>query len=592
MAGFQNMAAVLLFLVQLGNVLGYEHNIRFTRVFGAIGEARPLSVLVAALTFAAMWNARRIAAKVPPVLVGLGCGLVVYYAFVVAGLGDMLGPIIGPPTASAAMRTVLVDFSGLPMAAPLENSAPTILSSALALAVIASIDALLCAKLTGLPGELRAGDDSLLIRLGIANAVSASFGGVTSGINIGPSLTNRAFGGRSWLSVVVNAAALLAAATLLFPVLAYMPRAVLSAVIMVVAIQHIDPWTKQFVLRLIQPATPQRGAIALDLGVSVAVSLLSIAINVVLAVFIGVALAVLLFVVRMSRSNIRRLYRCDSVRSRRSRDPAELEVLHVAGASVLVIELQGALFFGTADRLARIVDTETAKGTAALLLELRRVTEIDSTGARILGDIDAALGARGVKLALVLSARTETAARIADIFQARDRFFPDIDRAIEWAEDDLLRKAGTGPSLELPLDRVPLLRDLTSDQIERLRGSLEPVAWPAGHVVFRHGDPGSTLYLVTRGRASVHLRHDDEGIRLATFAAGAVFGELALLDRGPRSATVTVDQDLRGFGLSEASFDELCQKQPDLAIKLLSALGRELSVRIRYANMTILQLES
>ena len=592
MAGFQNMAAILLFLVQLGNVLGYEHNIRFTRVFGAIGEARPLSALVAALTFAAMWNARRIAAKVPPVLVGLGCGLVVYYAFVLAGFGDMLGPIIGPPTASAAMRTVLVNFSGLPMAAPLEHSAPTILSSALALAVIASIDALLCAKLTGQPGELRAGDDSLLIRLGIANAVSASFGGVTSGINIGPSLTNRAFGGRSWLSVIVNAAALLAAATLLFPVLAYMPRAVLSAVIMVVAIQHIDPWTRQFVLRLITPATPQRGAIALDLGVSVAVSLLSIAINVVLAVFIGVALAVMLFVLRMSRSNIRRLYRCDAVRSRRSRGPAELEVLHVAGASVLVIELQGALFFGTADRLAQIVDTETAKGTAALLLELRRVTEIDSTGARILGDIDAALGARGVKLALILSARTETAARIADIFQADDRFFPDIDRAIEWAEDDLLRGIGTAPPLELPLDRMPLLRDLTSDQIERLRGSLQPVAWPAGHVVFRHGDPGSTLYLVTRGRASVHLRHDDEGIRLATFAAGAVFGELALLDRGLRSATLTVDEDLTGFGLSGTSFDELCQERPDIAIKLLSALGRELSVRIRYANMTILQLES
>jgi SulP family sulfate permease len=467
-----------------------------------------------------------------------------------------------------------------------------ILSSALALAVIASIDALLCAKLTSEPGALRAGDDNLLIRLGVANAVSAGFGGITSGINIGPSLTNRAFGGRSWLSVIVNAAALLAAATLLFPLLAYIPRAVLSAVIMVIAIQHIDPWTWQFAGRLIKPGTPQRGAIALDLGVSLFVSLLSIAINVVLAVFIGILLAVVLFAVRMSRTNIRRLYRCDAVRSRRARDPAELEVLHVAGTSILVIELQGALFFGTADRLARIVDAETARGTTALLLELRRVTEIDSTGARILGDIDTVLGARGIKLALVLSARTETAARIADIFQANDRFFPDIDRAMEWAEDDLLRGIGAPAPVELSLDRMPLLRDLTSGQIERLRSSLEPVAWPASHVIFRHGDPGSTLYLVTRGRASVHLRHDDDGIRLATFAAGAVFGELALLDRGLRSATVTVDDDLAGFGLSAASFDELCQKQPDIAIKLLSALGRELSVRIRYANMAIQQLES
>ena len=591
MAGFQNMAAVLLFLVQLGNVLGYEHNIRFTRVFGAIGEARPLSVLVAALTFVATWNARRITTKAPPVLIGLGCGIIAYYGIVVSGFGDMLGPIIGPPTASAAMRTVLVDFSGLPMAAPLESSALVILSSALALAIIASIDALLCAKLTSQPGELRAGDDNLLIRLGIANAISASFGGVTNGINIGPSLTNRAFGGRFWLSVIVNAAAVLAAATLLFPILAYTPRAVLSAVIMVVAIQHIDPWTKQLAARLIKPDALQRGAIALDLGVSVFVSLLSIAINVVLAVFIGIVLAVLLFVVRMSRSNIRRLYRCDAVRSRRSRDPAELEVLHMQGASVLVIELQGALFFGSADRLAQIVDSETAEGTAALLLDLRRITEIDSTGARILGDIDAALSARGVKLALVLSDRTETAARLADIFQ-RERFFPDIDRAIEWAEDDLLRKVGTGPSLELPLDRLPLLRDFTAEEIERLRIWLEPVSWPAGHVIFRHGDSGSSLYLVTRGRASVHLRHDDEGIRLVTFAAGAVFGELAVLDPGPRSATVTADEELTGFGLSEASFTILCQKQPDIAIKLLSALGRELSVRIRYANTTIQQLQA
>jgi MFS superfamily sulfate permease-like transporter len=591
MAGFQNMAAVLLFLVQLGNVLGFEHNVGFTRVFSAIGQARPLSAMVAALAFLAMWNARRLTTRVPPVLIGLGFGIFVYYAIVGLGFGDLLGPIVGPPTASAAMRTVLVDFSGLPMVESLESSVSVILPSALALAVIASIDALLCAKLTGQPGELRGGDDSLLIRLGIANAVSASFGGITNGINIGPSLVNRAFGGRSWLSVVVNAAVVLAAATLLFPVLAYMPRAVLSAVVMVVAIQHIDPWTKQLAARLVKPGTPQRGAIALDLGVSVFVSLLSIAINVVLAVFIGIVLAVLLFAVRMSRSNIRKLYRCDVVRSRRYRDPAELELLHVRGASVLVIELQGALFFGSAERLAQIVDRETLQGTVALLLELRRITEIDSTGARILGDIDAALRARGVRLALVLSGRSETAARLAEIFPV-DQFFPDIDRAIERAEDDLLRNAGTGPSAELPLDRLPLLRDFAADQIERLRVSLEPVAWPAGHVIFRHGDPGSALYLVTQGRASVHLLHDDGDIRLVTFAAGAVFGELALLDRGPRSATVTVDDDLRGFALSEASFAVLCQNQPDLAIRLLSALGRELSVRIRYANMTIQQLET
>ena len=62
---------------------------------------------------------------------------------------------------------------------------------------------------------LATGDDRLLVRLGIANAISASFGGVTSGINIGPSLVNRGFGAKSFVSVLVNAAVLLMAATVL-----------------------------------------------------------------------------------------------------------------------------------------------------------------------------------------------------------------------------------------------------------------------------------------------------------------------------------------------------------------------------------------
>jgi SulP family sulfate permease len=589
MAGFQNMAAILLFLVQLGNVLGFDHNVSFTRVLGVLGEARPLSLFVAVVTFATMWNASRIIKTVPSLLVGLGCGIAAYCGLVLIGLGDRLGPVIGPLTASAATRTVLVDFSGLPMAAPLEHSLPMILSGALALAAIASIDALLCARLAARPGELSAGDDRLLVRLGLANAIAASFGGITNGINIGPSLTNRAFGARSRVSVVINASAMLLAATLLFPVLAYIPRAVLSATIMVIAIQHIDPWTWKLAGRLLAPGTPQRGAIALDLGICLLVSLMSITINVELAVFIGILLAAFLFVLRMSRTNIRRTYRCDVVRSRRFRSPAELEILHREGGSVLVIELQGALFFGTADRLAQFVDAETAR-TRAVLLELRRVTEIDSTGARILGDIDAALRAHGVQLAIVVSGRTETAARLAEIFQ-HDRFFPDIDRAIEWAEDALLQKFAASGATELTLGEVPLLRDFSADQVASLRSSLEPVAWPAGHVIFRSGDLGSTLYLVTRGRASVHIVQGGGDIRLVTFGPGAVIGELALLDRGPRSATVTVDEELAGFALGEAAFDALCQQQPDIAIKLLAALGHELSVRIRYANLTIQRLE-
>ncbi len=592
MAGFQNMAAVLLFVVQLGNVLGFDDSIGFTRVFSHMGSAHPLSILVAVVTFAAMWNARRITTKVPPLLVGLGVGVAVYYGLVLAGLSHALGPVIGLPTASASMRSVLVDFSGLTMAAPLKAFAPVILSGALALAIIASIDALLCAKLASQPGDPRIDGDRLLIRLGLGSAVAAGFGGITNGINIGASTTNRAFGGHSWISVAVNAAMLLAAVTLLFPVIAHMPRVVLSAVIMVVAVQHIDPWTKQLTARLFRRGTPQRGVIALDLAVAMFVSVLSIAVHVVLAVFIGIALAVFLFVVRMSRSNIRRLYRCDAVRSRRARNSREIAVLESEGGSTIVIELQGALFFGSAESLAQTIDKETASGTKVVILGMRRITEIDSTGARIIADIDAALARRNIKLALVRSDNSETAARLADVSMGEGRIFPDIDHAIEWAEEELLGKPAAALAAELTLDQVPILHQFSGEQIELLRRHLTRMNWPARHTIFRQGDPGSDLFLVIKGRASVYLTTEGANIRLITFAPGSVFGELAILDQGRRAATVTADEDMEAFALSAAAFGELGEREPEVAIKLLTALGRELSDRLRRANRTIHELET
>jgi len=79
MAGFQNAAALLLFLVQLGNVCGFDHNVPFMQVPAHLAEIKPLSVLIAAITFEAMWNARKIVPKVPPLLVGIVLGCALYY---------------------------------------------------------------------------------------------------------------------------------------------------------------------------------------------------------------------------------------------------------------------------------------------------------------------------------------------------------------------------------------------------------------------------------------------------------------------------------------------------------------------------------
>lgn len=593
MAGFQNMAAILLFLVQLGNVLGYGHNISFTHVASHWPEAKPVILVIAALTFAAMWNAKRVTTAIPPLLVGMMVGTALYYAVSYAGYGDLLGPVIGLPSPAALVPRPIFNFASREFLAELPEYAPVIGSGALALALIAAIDAMLCAKLASQPGERLGDSNHLLVRLGLANAAAAAAGGITSGINIGATVTNRSFGGTTWVSVAVNAALQLVTIVVLFPVVAYLPRSVLSALIMVVAVQHIDPWSKDAAVRLFRSPGARWRTLGLDFGVAVVVSILSIAINIVPAVFIGVALAVALFVLRMSRSNVRRLYRGDAARSRKARGSAELAALEAKGVAIVVIELQGALFFGSAEHLSQVIETQLAANgkieTRCIILDLRRITEINSTGARIVSDIDAGLTRAGCKLAIVCGG-----GEIAEeLVGGPSRYFQDVDHAIEWAEDELLGEAvATVGALELPLKDVSLLRDFTPDQLDRLRPHLTRAVWLTDSVIVAEGDPGSHLFLVTCGHASVRLMSEGRNIRLATFAPGSVFGELALLDRGPRSATVMADEEVTAWALSRRTFETLRVEDPDLVIQILAALGREMSGRLRQANRTIHQLET
>jgi CRP-like cAMP-binding protein len=121
---------------------------------------------------------------------------------------------------------------------------------------------------------------------------------------------------------------------------------------------------------------------------------------------------------------------------------------------------------------------------------------------------------------------------------------------------------------------------------------MERTRHAAGSFIFREGDPGKELLVLSKGHASAHLAQPDGGdVRLATFAPGTVFGELAILDAGPRSATVIADDDVECYVLSRTSFAALESDAPAIAIRVLANLGGELSVRLRRANRTIHQLE-
>jgi SulP family sulfate permease len=169
---------------------------------------------------------------------------------------------------------------------------------------------------------------------------------------------------------------------------------------------------------------------------------------------------------------------------------------------------------------------------------------------------------------------------------------PDIDRAIERAENYLLRVQAQLYREEIPLVEVGLFAKLNPTDLAAIEPYLRHASYRQDEVIFREGDPGSEVFIVTKGTASAFLHSSPFNIRLGTFAPGTAFGELAILDAGPRSATVIADEDLACFVLTAANFEALTEKHPDVAGRILAAIGRELSGRLRTANRTIHQLET
>ena len=597
MAGFQNAAALLLFLVQLGNVCGFDRNVPFTQVPAHLAEIKPLSVAIAVITFAAMWNARKFVPKVPPMLVGIVLGCVLYYACQLAGLGTALGPVIASQQRATMGLTAFPYFADLKRSGDLLAFLPTIFGGAIALAIIASIDALLCTKLVTAPGEPRRNGDRILLRLGVANLAAACFGGITSGINIGASVANRSFGARTPLSVLIDAAALLVATAFLFRWLGDIPRVALSAVIMVIAVQHFDLWSFRLIGRLRGAPLALRISTAFDLIVVVVVAILSIVLNIVLAVFIGIVIAVVLFVFHMSRSLVRRRYRCDAVHSRKSRTAQERDFLDNAGGEILVMELQGALFFGTGETLIKDIEASLGQGTSCVILDLRRLTEIDSTGANVLSEVKADLARRHINLLLAAGDQTVAIERLEEFDGiasiGRDNVYPDVDRAIERAEDDLLKTRSPLRAAEIPLPEIPLFAGFGTADIEAITAHMQRKRFDKDAIIFREGDAGDEVLIVAKGTASAFLQlPNGANVRLATFAPGTVFGELAVLDRGPRSATVIADGEFICYSLSRSDYTALAGQSPQAAIQFITAIGRELSGRLRSANRTIHQLEA
>jgi MFS superfamily sulfate permease-like transporter len=174
-------------------------------------------------------RAARFTKKVPPTILGLVGGMAAYSLLARVGFHEQLGPAVGQINVGLPHPQYLMGFVGLFSNPQFLEFLPVVVLGAASVALIASLDAVLCARLISSDSGHKFDGNRELVRLGIGNMFAASFGGIANGINLASSFANHRSGGRTALSVMVHAIVILFAVQALSPMISLVPRVVIAA---------------------------------------------------------------------------------------------------------------------------------------------------------------------------------------------------------------------------------------------------------------------------------------------------------------------------------------------------------------------------
>jgi len=137
------------------------------------------------------------------------------------------------------------------------------------------------------------------------------------------------------------------------------------------------------------------------------------------------------------------------------------------------------------------------------------------------------------------------------------------------------------------LRRSPVFDLLSEPELQALAELCRPASWAAGQVVFAEGEPGASLYVLTAGEVEVLSRHAGADKVIATLGVPATFGEMALVDREARSATVRARTECRALELTAEAFTAFRRRSRDGFTFVVINVARILSTRLRETSQRL-----
>jgi glutaminase len=279
------------------------------------------------------------------------------------------------------------------------------------------------------------------------------------------------------------------------------------------------------------------------------------------------------------------------VASQRVRSNAARTALRETKAELQVLELQGPLYFGAAERAARLAGA-AAGDLDTLVIDVRHVDSVDPAAITLLcrtADAVAAAGCQLVATGFDDKPCADVLRQALAGLPAAPEFVADVDRALAAFEDRQLAAAGLGHrETRLPIEAFDIFAGVTRTDMRRLEDIAAPLDFAAGETILHTGEESTALFAIAGGTVSVLFRSaDGPPRRVGSIGPGQAFGDMALLDGTRRTTDVVADGPVLAYAFPVTALRELGVESPTLLSTILGNMVRVLSDRLRAANTAI-----
>ena len=314
----------------------------------------------------------------------------------------------------------------------------------------------------------------------------------------------------------------------------------------------------------------------------------------------GFFVAIILFVVNYSQLSVIKIETNGSDHaSNVDRDLETRELLNKEGHRVLIMVLQGFIFFGTADKLItsirnRIMELDGSKFDF-LVLDFHHVSQLDTSAIVTFSKL-AQLSDR-IGFHIVISSADEKSIKqlvkhgffTFDDQRLERHYKEQLDTAVDWCERRILQDLNLNDE-EQNLDMHDVLGRIAYEEadVKLLSDFFVVENRTAGEYLFKEGDKGESLYFVGSGTVVVVLKIPRQAERiLRKYKAGAILGEMAIYTGENRTASVRIESDARLFRLDKEKLEEMSRRFPASTAALHTYIVKVLSERLGRANRNL-----